>query len=58
VFSIWDVLSGRAVFPARGQSVAPVTGLSGRPIPVEQADTTGALVRVLLTQWAEPFTTR
>ena len=36
VFTIWDVLSRRAVFPAAGQAIV-VTGLSGRPVPVEQS---------------------
>jgi sterol desaturase/sphingolipid hydroxylase (fatty acid hydroxylase superfamily) len=55
-FAIWDALSRRAVFPAPG-AAACVTGLSGRPIPVEQA-ATGApgLARTFLTQWTEPFT--
>jgi sterol desaturase/sphingolipid hydroxylase (fatty acid hydroxylase superfamily) len=54
VFTIWDRLSGRAVFPATGPAGA--TGLSGRPIPVEQAGDRPRLVRTFLTQWAEPFT--
>ena len=55
-FAIWDALSRRAVFPVPG-AAACVTGLSGRPIPVEQAaaDAPG-LARTFLTQWAEPFT--
>jgi sterol desaturase/sphingolipid hydroxylase (fatty acid hydroxylase superfamily) len=55
-FAIWDALSRRAVFPAPG-AAACVTGLSGRPIPVEQA-AAGApgLARAFLTQWTEPFT--
>ena len=55
-FAIWDALSRRAVFPAPG-AAACVTGLSGRPIPVEQA-AAGApgLARTFLTQWTEPFT--
>jgi sterol desaturase/sphingolipid hydroxylase (fatty acid hydroxylase superfamily) len=55
VFSIWDVLSDRAVFPARGTSPTP-TGLAGRPIRVEQQGPRRQLARVFLTQWAEPFT--
>lgn len=35
VLTIWDRLPGRAVFPVTGKAGA--TGLSGRPIPVEQA---------------------
>lgn len=55
-FAIWDALSRRAVVPVPG-AAACVTGLSGRPIPVEQAaaDAPG-LARTFLTQWAEPFT--
>jgi sterol desaturase/sphingolipid hydroxylase (fatty acid hydroxylase superfamily) len=57
VFSIWDVMSGRAVFPVRGAAPAP-TGLSGRPIPVEQQGERPRLARVFLSQWIEPFTTK
>lgn len=57
VFSIWDVMSGRAVFPVRGAAPAP-TGLSGRPIPVEQQGERPRLARVFLSQWMEPFTTK
>ena len=55
-FAIWDALSRRAVFPARG-AAACVTGLSGRPVPVEQA-AAGApgMLRAFLIQWTEPFT--
>jgi sterol desaturase/sphingolipid hydroxylase (fatty acid hydroxylase superfamily) len=34
VLTIWDVLAGRARFPARGDG-AGRTGLGGRPVPVE-----------------------
>jgi sterol desaturase/sphingolipid hydroxylase (fatty acid hydroxylase superfamily) len=56
VFTIWDALSRRAVFPAKnaGQA-ASVTGLAGRPIPVEQAGRL-RLGRTMLIQLAEPFT--
>jgi sterol desaturase/sphingolipid hydroxylase (fatty acid hydroxylase superfamily) len=57
VFSVWDVMSGRAVFPVRGATAAP-TGLSGRPIPVEQQSDRPRLARTFLAQWAEPFTTK
>jgi sterol desaturase/sphingolipid hydroxylase (fatty acid hydroxylase superfamily) len=55
-FAIWDAASRRAVFPARG-AAAGVTGLSGRPVPVEQA-AAGApgMIRAFLIQWTEPFT--
>ena len=49
----------RAVFPApdRDQDKDTVieTGLSGRPIPVEQASPRLRLGRIMLTQLAEPF---
>jgi sterol desaturase/sphingolipid hydroxylase (fatty acid hydroxylase superfamily) len=57
VFAIWDVLSRRAVFPARTTNTAIETGLSGRPVPVEQAGPRPRLARTMLTQLAEPFTT-
>jgi sterol desaturase/sphingolipid hydroxylase (fatty acid hydroxylase superfamily) len=55
VFTFWDVLSRRAVFPAADRAVIP-TGLSGRPVPVEQAGDRPRFARTFLTQWAEPFT--
>jgi sterol desaturase/sphingolipid hydroxylase (fatty acid hydroxylase superfamily) len=55
VFTIWDAVSRRAVFPVAGTVVAP-TGLSGRPVPVEQAGERPRFARTFLTQWAEPFT--
>jgi sterol desaturase/sphingolipid hydroxylase (fatty acid hydroxylase superfamily) len=55
VFAIWDAMSGRAVFPAPGESACQ-TGLSGRPVPVEQAGGLAAAARSFLIQWAEPFT--
>lgn len=63
VFAIWDVLSRRAVFPAlertkdKDTDTVIETGLSGRPIPVEQAGPRPRLARVVLTQLAEPFIT-
>jgi hypothetical protein len=42
------------VFPVRGAEPA-VTGLSGRPVPVEQTTGRARFGRVFLTQWAEPF---
>jgi sterol desaturase/sphingolipid hydroxylase (fatty acid hydroxylase superfamily) len=57
VFAIWDALSRRAVFPARAVRSALIeTGLAGRPVPVEQADPRPRLVRTMLSQLAEPFT--
>ena len=55
VFTIWDVASRRAVFPVAGKAVV-VTGLSGRPVPVEQSGERPRFARTFLTQWAEPFT--
>jgi sterol desaturase/sphingolipid hydroxylase (fatty acid hydroxylase superfamily) len=55
VFAIWDVLSRRAVFPAAGETACR-TGLSGRPVPVEQAVGRVAVARTFLAQWTEPFT--
>ena len=57
VFAIWDVLSRRSVFPAPDKDKDTVieTGLSGRPIPVEQAGPRSRLARTMLTQLAEPF---
>jgi sterol desaturase/sphingolipid hydroxylase (fatty acid hydroxylase superfamily) len=55
VFTCWDALSRRAVFPAAGRAVIP-TGLSGRPVPVEQSGDRLRLARTFLTQWTEPFT--
>ena len=59
VFAIWDVLSRRAVFPApdkdKDTDTVIETGLSGRPIPVEQASPRPRLGRTMLTQLAEPF---
>jgi sterol desaturase/sphingolipid hydroxylase (fatty acid hydroxylase superfamily) len=55
VFPFWDALSRRAVFPAADRGVIP-TGLSGRPVPVEQAGERPRFARTFLTQWAEPFT--
>jgi len=55
VFTFWDALSRRAVFPEASRSVIP-TGLSGRPVPVEQSGDRPRFARTFLTQWAEPFT--
>jgi sterol desaturase/sphingolipid hydroxylase (fatty acid hydroxylase superfamily) len=58
VFAVWDVLSRRAVFPARAAADRKVieTGLQGRPVPVEQSGRRLHLGRTLLVQLAEPFT--
>jgi len=65
VLTVWDVLAGRARFPARRAAVGR-TGLDGRPVPVEQAATAGSLaplapfaplapLALLARQLAEPF---
>jgi sterol desaturase/sphingolipid hydroxylase (fatty acid hydroxylase superfamily) len=58
VFAVWDVLSRRAVFPARAAADRMVieTGLHGRPVPVEQSGPRPQLGRTMLVQLAEPFT--
>jgi sterol desaturase/sphingolipid hydroxylase (fatty acid hydroxylase superfamily) len=55
VLAIWDALSRRAVFPVADSAACP-TGLSGRPVPVEQETGRPGLTRTFLTQWVEPFT--
>jgi sterol desaturase/sphingolipid hydroxylase (fatty acid hydroxylase superfamily) len=55
VFAVWDVLSRRAVFPAKDRAVIE-TGLSGRPVPVEQSGRRLRLARTMASQLAEPFT--
>ena len=54
VLTIWDVLAGCAMFPARGDRAGP-TGLDGRPVPVEQQDRAAPALRLLAEQLAEPF---
>jgi sterol desaturase/sphingolipid hydroxylase (fatty acid hydroxylase superfamily) len=54
VLTIWDVLAGRARFPARGDSPGP-TGLDGRPFPVEQDDSARPALQLLAGQLIEPF---
>jgi sterol desaturase/sphingolipid hydroxylase (fatty acid hydroxylase superfamily) len=54
VFALWDAATGRAVFPAPGAAAGP-TGLSGRPVPVEQDRGGRGLAGTFLVQWAEPF---
>jgi sterol desaturase/sphingolipid hydroxylase (fatty acid hydroxylase superfamily) len=52
VLVCWDRLAGCAVSPVAGDPVA--TGITGRPVPVEQADGTG-VVRVFAAQLAQPW---
>jgi len=54
VLTIWDVLARCARFPARGGDVGR-TGLDGRPVPVEQAESPGPVLRLLAEQLIEPF---
>ena len=54
VLTIWDVLAGRARFPARGDA-AGRTGLDGRPVPVEQDDSATPALRLMAGQLIEPF---
>jgi sterol desaturase/sphingolipid hydroxylase (fatty acid hydroxylase superfamily) len=54
VLTVWDVLAGRARFPARSDA-AGRTGLDGRPVPVEQARQAGAFLPLMVGQLLEPF---
>jgi sterol desaturase/sphingolipid hydroxylase (fatty acid hydroxylase superfamily) len=54
VFAIWDVLFRRAVFPVVGHA-AIATGLTGRPVPVEQSGPRLRVGQTMLAQLAEPF---
>jgi sterol desaturase/sphingolipid hydroxylase (fatty acid hydroxylase superfamily) len=57
VLTIWDVLAGRAAFPARGDAVGR-TGLDGRPVPVEQGNPARPVLRLVGEQLIEPFQAR
>jgi len=54
VLTIWDVLTRRARFPARGEAVGR-TGLDGRPVPVEQAGSARPAPLLMAEQLIEPF---
>jgi sterol desaturase/sphingolipid hydroxylase (fatty acid hydroxylase superfamily) len=54
VFTFWDVLAGRARFPARGDAVGR-TGLDGRPVPVEQDGAAAPALLLMAGQLIEPF---
>ncbi|MGP0029043.1 MAG: sterol desaturase family protein [Acidimicrobiales bacterium] len=56
VLVAWDRLARRAVFPRGGLPVE--TGISGRPVPVEQSVAAAATPRVVLAQLAQPFRMR
>jgi sterol desaturase/sphingolipid hydroxylase (fatty acid hydroxylase superfamily) len=57
VLTIWDVLAGRARFPARAHRVGR-TGLAGRPVPVEQDGPAAPPLRLMASQLIEPFQAR
>jgi sterol desaturase/sphingolipid hydroxylase (fatty acid hydroxylase superfamily) len=54
VLTVWDILAGCAMFPARGDSTGR-TGLDGRPVPVEQDDSARPALLLLAGQLIEPF---
>lgn len=55
VLTIWDVMAGRARFPDLADPVCR-TGLSGRPLAVEQQCARARPLSVLAGQLVEPFT--
>jgi sterol desaturase/sphingolipid hydroxylase (fatty acid hydroxylase superfamily) len=57
VFTTWDILAGRAVFPVRG-GVVGRTGLNDRPVPVEQAPSADPVLLLLAEQLIQPFQIR
>jgi sterol desaturase/sphingolipid hydroxylase (fatty acid hydroxylase superfamily) len=54
LFTFWDRLARRAIFPDLAAPVPP-TGLAARPIPVEQADPRPRYLRLLAKQLFQPF---
>jgi sterol desaturase/sphingolipid hydroxylase (fatty acid hydroxylase superfamily) len=54
VLTVWDILTGYARFPARGDGLAR-TGLDGRPVPVEQDDPARRAPMLVARQLIEPF---
>ena len=54
VLVCWDQMIHRAVFPTNEAPIA--TGLTGRPVPVEQAVSARSTPRVMVAQLAQPFT--
>jgi ornithine lipid hydroxylase len=54
VLTLWDVLAGRARFPIAG-APAVRTGLSNRPLPVEQDVAGRWRPQVMVSQLVEPF---
>lgn len=56
VLVCWDRLARCAVFPDGREPV--VTGIAGRPVPLEQGAASPNLLRVVATQIAQPFGVR
>jgi hypothetical protein len=54
IFTWWDRMSGRAIFPDLAAPVAP-TGLGGRPIAVEQETERPHYLRLVGYQLIQPF---
>jgi sterol desaturase/sphingolipid hydroxylase (fatty acid hydroxylase superfamily) len=54
VLVCWDQVIHRAAFPTNEAPIA--TGLTGRPVPVEQGVSTRSTPRVMVAQLAQPFT--
>jgi hypothetical protein len=52
--TIWDQLSGRAVFPTK-ETIRIDTGLPGRPLAVEQSAPRARHFSVLVAQLVGPF---
>jgi sterol desaturase/sphingolipid hydroxylase (fatty acid hydroxylase superfamily) len=57
VFTVWDVLAGFATFPSC-HDAAGRTGLTGRPVPVEQDARRTPAQLLVAGQLAEPFQAR
>jgi len=56
VFTIWDVATGRAVFPSSLPTEPVPTGLCGGTIPLEQVGSRSRHLKTMLAQLLEPFT--
>jgi len=54
VLTVWDILTGYARFPARGDGLTR-TGLDGRPVPVEQDALARRAPALVARQLIEPF---
>jgi len=52
VLVCWDQMIHRAAFPT---GVPVATGISGRPVPIEQTGSALATPKVMLAQLAQPF---